>query len=89
MPIKRRRTLALIEQVGSEVRFLPADSPGLNPIEMMWSKVNAFLRKAQARNPADLLAAIAIPRSVCPRYPRPPAPWVQSRDASYFEVEIC
>jgi transposase len=56
---KNERTLALIEQVGAEVRFLPAYSPDLNPIEMMWSKVKALLRKTQARNPPDLLSAIA------------------------------
>jgi transposase len=56
---KNDLTLALIEQAGSEVRFLPAYSPDLNPIEMMWSKVKALLRKAQARNHPDLLAAIA------------------------------
>jgi transposase len=41
------------------VRFLPAYSPDLNPIEMMWSKVESFLRKAQARTHQDLLLAIA------------------------------
>jgi len=56
---KNELTLALIEQAGAEVRFLPAYSPDLNPIEMMWSKVKALLRKAQARNHPDLLAAIA------------------------------
>lgn len=56
---KNERTLALIEAVGAEVRFLPAYSPDLNPIELMWSKVKALLRKAQARNLPDLLAAIA------------------------------
>lgn len=56
---KNERTLALIEAVGAEVRFLPAYSPDLNPIELMWSKVKARLRKAQARNHPDLLAAIA------------------------------
>ena len=56
---KNKRTLALIEQAGAEVRFLPAYSPDLNPIEMMWSKVKALLRKKQARNSPDLLAAIA------------------------------
>jgi len=56
---KNELTLALIKQVGAEVRFLPAYSPDLNPIEMMWSKVKALLRKAQARNHPDLLAAIA------------------------------
>lgn len=56
---KNEFTLALIEQARAEVRFLPAYSPDLNPIEMMWSKVKALLRKAQARNHPDLLAAIA------------------------------
>lgn len=56
---KNDLTLAMIEQAGASVRFLPAYSPDLNPIEMMWSKVKALLRKAQARDHPDLLAAIA------------------------------
>lgn len=56
---KNERTIALIEAAGAEVRFLPAYSPDLNPIEMMWSKVKSLLRKTQARNHADLLVAIA------------------------------
>lgn len=56
---KNDRTLALIAQAGAEVRFLPAYSPDLNPIEMMWSKVKALLRKTGARTHQDLLLAIA------------------------------
>ncbi len=56
---KNEQTLALIRQAGAEARFLPAYSPDLNPIEMMWSKVKALLRKAQARTHSDLLKAIA------------------------------
>ena len=56
---KNEHTLERIRQAGAEVRFLPAYSPDLNPIEMMWSKVKALLRKAQARNHCDLLTAIA------------------------------
>lgn len=56
---KNARTIGLIEAAGAQVRFLPAYSPDLNPIEMMWSKVKALLRKAQARSHPDLLAAIA------------------------------
>ena len=41
---KNERTISLIEEAGAEVRFLPAYSPDLNPIEMMWSKVKALLR---------------------------------------------
>lgn len=56
---KNEQTLALIRAVGDEVRFLPAYSPDLNPIEMMRSKVKALLRKAQARTSPDLIKAIA------------------------------
>ena len=56
---KHDRTRALIAQAGAEVRFLPAYSPDLNPIEMMWRKVKSLLRKAQARTHHDLLRAIA------------------------------
>jgi transposase len=48
----------LIEARGAELRFLPAYSPDLNPIEMMWSKVKAHLRQAKARTDPQLLAAI-------------------------------
>ncbi len=56
---KNERTIDLITQAGAEVRFPPAYSPDLNPIEMMWSKVKALLRKTQARTRPDLLLAIA------------------------------
>lgn len=41
-------------------RFLPVYFPYLNPIKMMWSKVKARLRKAQARTQPDLIKAIAL-----------------------------
>ena len=56
---KNEATLALITAAGAQTRFLPADSPDLNPIELMWSKVKAFLRAAEARSPQALLQAIA------------------------------
>jgi len=40
------------------VRFLPAYSPDLNPIELMWSRVKALLRMAEARHNEALLLAI-------------------------------
>lgn len=43
-----------IEEKGASVLYLPPYSPDLNPIEMLWSKIKAFLRKEKARN-ADLL----------------------------------
>jgi len=58
-PHKNEQTLALIAAVGASARFLPAYSPDLNPIEMMWSKVKAALRAAEARTHSELLAAIA------------------------------
>jgi len=57
-PHKSDRTLRLIEQKGAQVRFLPAYSPDLNPIEQMWSKVKASLRSAEARTQAALIEAI-------------------------------
>src|SRR4051794_30230683 len=38
-----------IRQAGAEVRYLPAYSPDLNPIEKMFSKLKAYLRKVAAR----------------------------------------
>ena len=49
----------MIESVGAELWFLPPYSPDLNPIEKMWSKVKAILRKIKARTEEDLVAAIA------------------------------
>ena len=56
---KNEATLALIIAAGAQPRFLPAYSPELNPIEMMWSKVKALLRAAEARSHTTLLQAIA------------------------------
>jgi transposase len=55
---KSPATLALIEAVGAEARFLPAYSPDLNPIEKMWSKIKGLLRSAEARTPEELDQAI-------------------------------
>lgn len=56
---KHAQTVELISAAGATARFLPAYSPDLNPIEMMWSKVKALLRKAEARTHTDVLAAIS------------------------------
>jgi transposase len=53
-PHKHDPTLSLIEQTGASVRFLPAYSPDLNPIEKMWSKVKQCLRSAEARTREDV-----------------------------------
>jgi transposase len=57
-PHKSDDTLKLIAEAGAQVFFLPAYSPDLNPIEMMWSKIKSFLRSAEARTVADLVNAI-------------------------------
>jgi len=49
----------LIEQAGAHVWFLPPYSPDFNPIEKMWSKIKAYLRKACARTQEKLYQAIA------------------------------
>ena len=48
----------LIEERGAQLLFLPAYSPDLNPIEMMWAKVKQHLRSAKARSQHALLTAI-------------------------------
>lgn len=50
---------SLIESVGAQVWYLPPYSPDLNPIEQLWSKVKAFLRKAAARTQECLNKVIA------------------------------
>ena len=47
-----------IEACGAEVRFLPPYSPDFNPIEKMWSKIKAHLRKVKARTKETLWQAI-------------------------------
>ena len=48
-----------IEEKGASVLYLPPYSPDLNPIEMLWSKIKAFLRKRKARETALLANAIS------------------------------
>ena len=49
-----------IEAVGAKVMFLPPYSPDLNPIEMMWSKIKAILRRLKIRVKELLVDAIAF-----------------------------
>jgi transposase len=48
----------LIRAAGAEVRHLPAYSPDLNPIEQLFSKLKAWLRKAKARTIDGLIEAM-------------------------------
>lgn len=49
---------AAIEATGAKVWDLPPYSPDYNPIEKMWSKIKAHLRKVKARTPDALYQAI-------------------------------
>lgn len=58
-PHKDTASLEFIAQRGASVRFLPAYSPDLNPIEKMWSKVKGILRSLEARTQPSLHQAIS------------------------------
>lgn len=58
-PHKAPRVRELIEAAGCRLLFLPPYSPDLSPIEQMWSKLKALLRKAAAHTREALEAAIA------------------------------
>jgi len=49
----------IIASVGASVVYLPPYSPDYNPIELMWSKMQSYLRKVIARTNERLEAAIA------------------------------
>ena len=49
---------AVIEELKINVIFLPPYSPDLNPIEMMWSKIKAILRKMKIRTVSELDSGI-------------------------------
>ena len=50
---------AAIERTGATLMFLPPYSPDFNPIEQVFAKLKALLRKAAARTIDTLDAAIA------------------------------
>jgi transposase len=55
---KNGEARSVIEATGATIWDLPPYSPDLNPIEKMWSKIKALLRKAKAREPETLGQAI-------------------------------
>lgn len=66
---------AAIEAAGGFLRFLPPYSPDLNPIELAFAKLNAFLRAARPRSfdqVCDLIArALTLfPPNECAHYIR-------------------
>ena len=50
---------AAIEHAGATLLYLPPYSPDFNPIEQVFAKLKALLRKAAARTVDDLWTAIA------------------------------
>ena len=55
---KRRAIRAAIRAAGALLLFLPAYSPDLNPIEQVFAKIKALLRKADARCIDDVDTAL-------------------------------
>ena len=55
---KTAEVARLIGAAGAEVRYLPAYSPDLNPIERLFSKLKAWLRTAKARTVVGLIEAM-------------------------------
>jgi transposase len=39
----------IVKKVGAKIEYLPTYSPDFNPIEMLWSKVKAFVREYPTR----------------------------------------
>jgi transposase len=56
---KNQSTIAKIEATGVRVMFLPPYSPDFNPIENVFSKLKAILRRISARTAPTLEKAIA------------------------------
>ena len=59
---KSANARAAIEAAGCTLHFLPAYSPDFNPIEHLFSKIKAILRRLKARTRDALLEAIAVAR---------------------------
>jgi len=60
LSIHKNPTIAeLVRAQGATVRYLPAYSPDLNPIEQAFAKLKAHLRTAAARTLTDLHTATA------------------------------
>lgn len=55
---KSEKARRLVQEKGCRWVFLPTYSPDFNPIEMLWSKLKAYLRTVAARTPEALEEAI-------------------------------
>ena len=52
------RVSLAVEATGASVSHLPPYSHDMNPIEQMWSKIKAYLRKVKPRDTVSLISAI-------------------------------
>jgi transposase len=57
-PHKVKGVVDAIEEKGAYVLWLPTYSPDFNPVEQLWSKVKAHLRKMKARSLDALYVAL-------------------------------
>jgi len=55
---KNKTARAAIEAAGAVIWDLPPYSPDLNPIEKMWGKIKAYLRKSKPRDAESLWQTI-------------------------------
>ena len=54
-----------IESAGASILYLPPYSPDLNPIEQVFAKIKAILRKIEARTKDTLWNAIRVALERC------------------------
>ena len=50
----------VVEAAGATLRYLPAYSPDMNPIEQVFAKLKTLLRRAAARTRESLWDAIGV-----------------------------
>ena len=55
-----KKVAEVLENAGMKLLYLPPYSPDFNPIEKMWSKIKAILRKLKARTVDTLPKAIEL-----------------------------
>ena len=76
---KSEKANAILKERGAWFLFLPPYSPDLNPIEMAHAKLNAPLRKAEARTIDEQWKAVG---SICDLY-HPDECWNYLKEAGY------
>jgi transposase len=74
------------EAVGAKVRYLPAYSPNLNPVEMAFSKMKTALRKGAARTVTTLMKLIG--KDICTRAVRQRLSTVRIRVVTHIKWKV-